>query len=153
MTLYEIDERILSCIDPETGEITDPSALETAQLDRNTKLENIALAIKNYTADAAAYKAEKGAFEAKQRRAEKTVEFLKQYLANALNGEKFKTAKVDCTFHKSRSVTVEDVYKLPDEYLHYPEPTADKKALKAAIEAGATFEGVELVEKENIIIK
>lgn len=153
MTLYEIDERILSCIDPETGEITDPSALEAAQLDRNTKLENIALAIKNYTADAAAYKAEKAAFEAKQRKAEKTVESLKQYLANALNGEKFRTAKVDCTFRTSRSVTVEDVYKLPDEYLRYSEPTADKTALKAALEEGKEFPGVQIVVKTSIVIK
>lgn len=152
-TLYDIDERIQTLIDEETGEITDIEALERLQLERTEKCENIALAIKNAVADAAAYKAEKQAFEKKQKTAENKVESLKKYLAYALNGESLKTSRVQCVLKKSKSVNIIDLSKLPKEYLRYSEPTADKTALKAAIEAGTIIDGVELVEKENIIVR
>ena len=64
--LYEIDKKILecitNCIDPDTGEITNSEQLEALQMERQTKLENVALYIKNLKADATMYKAEKQAF-------------------------------------------------------------------------------------------
>ena len=74
-------------------------------------------------------------------------ESLKRYLQSALGGEKFKTAKVSISYRKSESA------KIPDEYLKYLEPEVKKTDLKKAIKAGETFEGVSLVEKQNIQIK
>ena len=63
MTLFEINEQIQKAIelgfDPETGEILDASALEQLQIDRDEKIENICLYIKDLTAEAKAL-AEKG---------------------------------------------------------------------------------------------
>ena len=47
MTLYEIDNAILECIDLETGEIIDTDKLDALQLERETKIENVALWIKD----------------------------------------------------------------------------------------------------------
>lgn len=151
--LYEINESLTALIDEETGEILDFEAFETLSLERETKLENIALWIKNLNADAAMYKAEKQAFEEKQKRAERKAESLKTYLSTFLNGEKFKTARVDCFFKKSESVNVIDMSQLPSEFLKYSEPTADKTAIKAAIKEGKEVAGAEILVKNNLQIK
>ena len=151
--LYEIDRNLTSLVDEETGEILDFEAFEELQLERETKLENIALWIKNLNADAATYKAEKQAFEEKQKRAERKAESLKTYLSTFLNGEKFKTARVDCFFKKSESVNVIDMSQLPSEFLKYSEPTADKTAIKAAIKEGKEVAGAEILVKNNLQIK
>ena len=57
--LYEISQEMLACIDAETGEIIDIEKLSTLAMERDTKIKNIALWIKNLTADMEAYKREK----------------------------------------------------------------------------------------------
>ena len=51
-SLYEIEEQILNCVDLETGEIIDEEALANLSMERDTKVENIALWIKNLLAEA-----------------------------------------------------------------------------------------------------
>ena len=46
-SLYEINEAIMNTIDLETGEITDFDKFEALQMERNEKLENIALWVNN----------------------------------------------------------------------------------------------------------
>lgn len=151
--LYEIDERMTALVDEETGEISDFGAFESLQLERSEKLENIALWIKNLKSDAESYKAEKQAFEEKQRRAERRAEGLKNYLSAFLSGEKFKTPRVECTFRKSESISVTDISQLASEYLRYAEPTADKTAIKSAIKSGKEVTGAELISKLSLCIK
>lgn len=152
-SLYEINESIMSLVDEETGEITDIEALNTLQIERDTKIENIALWIKNLKADAEMFKAEKQAFDEKQKRAEKKAENLKEYLSGVLCGQKFKTGRVDCSFRSSESVNVTDISVIPTEYLRFAEPTADKTAIKAAIKAGKEIAGAEIVSKRSLIVK
>ena len=87
-SLYEIDMQILSCIDQETGEMIDPERLENLYMERNQKIENVALWIKNLESDVLALKAEKEAFAARQKAAENKVDGLKKWLAAALQGDK-----------------------------------------------------------------
>ena len=152
-TLYEINDQIMALIDEETGEITDIESLNALQIERDTKIENIALWIKNLKADAETFKAEKQAFEERQKRAEKKAESLKNYLVSALDGQKFKTARVECSYRSSESVNVTDITVIPTEYLRFAEPTADKTAIKAAIKAGKEIAGAEIVLKQNLLIK
>lgn len=151
--LYEINAEIENCINLETGEIEDFEKFEKLQIDKATKIENIALWHKNLISDAEQYKAEKIAFAEKQKQAENKAESLKNYLDLILQGEPFKTVKVNCTYRKSKSVEVSDIGKIPSEYLKYAEPTADKTAIKKAIESGQAIDGASLVEKANIQIK
>lgn len=153
MRLYDIDEAILSCIDTDTGEILDSDKLNALQIEREKKLENVALWIKNLTSDAEALKAEKQAFAERQKAAENKAESLKKWLTEALAGEKFKTTRVAVSFRKSKSVQVEDIWKLDDSFVKYAEPTADKAAIKKAIEAGQEVAGASLVENVSCSIK
>ena len=58
MTIYEIDQAIMECVDLETGEIIDTEQLDKLQMERDAKLENVACWIKDLKAEAEALKAE-----------------------------------------------------------------------------------------------
>lgn len=153
MTLYEINDQITACVDIETGEILDQEALRALELAFDEKIEGIALWIKNLLAEAKAIKEEKDNLAARQKTCENKAESLKNYLAFALCGEKFKTPKVSISFRKSESVQVDDVTKLDDDYLKYAAPTVDKTKVKQALKAGIELQGVQLVTNQNIQIK
>lgn len=153
-SLYDIDQRILSCVDQETGEVIAPEHLEALQMEREQKIEGVVLWIKNLLADAAAYKAEKNAFEMRQKEAEAKAESLKQWLAKALAGEKFHTAKCAVSFRTSQKVEVLDLNNVPEELLRKTtsvEP--DKKTIKAWLMAGVAVPGCRLETCLNTQIK
>ena len=158
MTIYEINEGILNCIDLETGEIIDIDKLNELELERDAKIENVACWIKELKAEAEAIKAEKLALAERQRVAENKAESLKKWLAYALQGEKFKTAKCSVSFRKTESVEVTDeglsnLMKEHDELLTYKAPEPNKKAIKDAIKDGLSVQGVRLECNTSTIIK
>ena len=158
MTLYEINEALMEaferCIDTDTGEILeDTSALESLEMERETKIENICLMIKNYLAEAEAIKAEKLKLAARQSTAENRAEWLKKYLVrNVEAGEKHGNARYQLGWRRSESVVVTDLADLPEAYL-VKKIEADKKAIKASIKAGYAVNGAVLIENQNIQIK
>lgn len=153
MNLFEIDSAILDCVDVETGEIFDEVKFEELALERDVKIENICLWIKNLKAEAEALKAEKDAFAQRQKAAENKMESLKKYISTYLDGAAFKTAKVAVSFRKSESVEVDEGANIPDEYLRFKEPEVNKTELKKALKDGKKIDGVCLVEKQNIQIR
>ena len=153
-SLYQIDAAILDCCDIETGEIIDADALDALMMEREQKIENIALYIKNLTADAAAYKAEKEAFAAREAQAANKAANLKKYLTAALNGQKFSTARCAVSFRRSEKVEIDEESVIPAEYMTETVTIKpDKTAIKAAIKAGQEISGCRLVENQNISIK
>ena len=153
MTLYEINEGILNLIDGETGEILDVEKLEDLNLEREKKIENIALFIKNLTAEEKAYHDEKIVFQAKEAQAKRKKESLKSYLAYALQGSNFKTPKVSISYRKSDRLSIDENAIIPDEYLRYVAPEINKKDLKEAVKNGLQIEGVKLEEIQNMQIR
>ena len=153
-SLYDIDSRILNLTDLETGEILDEQAFDALQMERNEKIENIALWIKNLTSESEALKAEEKAFNERRKATENKAESLKRYLDSALKGRKFSTTKVAISYHKSTSVDVLDVEKLPEAYRKtVTTVSADKTAISAALKAGELVDGATLIEKNNLSIK
>lgn len=151
-TLYEIEQSIMDCVDMETGEIIDIEKLDALRLEKEEKIENIALWIKNLKADAAAYKAEKAVFNAKMQAAQNKADSLTQYLEAALSGEKFKTSKVTVSYRSSQKVVVDDVDSVPEAYVTY-EPKVDKTSIKDLLKSGTVVDGVHLEECQNIQIR
>lgn len=153
MNLYEIDQELMNCVDFETGELVNEERWNELQQSRDTKIEGLALWIKNLVASAKAFKEEKDAFASRQKAAENKAERLKQFLSDNLGGSKFETPKVKVSFRKSKTINIAEGAKIPDEYLKVKAPDIDKSGLKEAIKNGAVIDGVELVEKQNIQIK
>lgn len=154
MNLYEIDKAILACIDPETGELIDEAALTNLQMERTEKIKNVALWLKNLNASAAAYKAERDAFDERMKQAQKKAESLKRYLSDALGGEKFVTDECAVSFRKSTAVNVLDEAAISAAYMtEKVTRSPDKTAIKAAIKGGEAVPGVALVENLSVQIK
>lgn len=152
-TLYELDERLMKfdfIIDEETGEILNSEELEKIEMERNVKIENIALWIKNLRSDAEAYKKEKESFAKKEQTAKRKEEWLKQHLADSLKGDKFKTDRVSITYRASKAVEILDESKIPEKFLVPQAPKVDKTSIKKAIAEGETVDGAVVVEKSNI---
>ena len=151
MNLFQINEAIETAfnlaIDQESGEVNDEQLylLDLLELDRSKKIENIACLIKNLKADAAALKAEKDAFQKRQKQAENKVESLTNYLQSVLNGEKFTTDRCAISFRKTNKVVLDEgftIYDIDTHFLRMAEPTLDKVEIKKALDAGAKIPGV-----------
>lgn len=151
--LYEINTQITECFDADTGELLDAEKLENLMIEKENKLENVALWIKNLKADAAMYKAEKTAFAERQVAAERKAESLTMWLKNALDGQKFKTEKTEVSFRKTSKVEVLDIWELNEDFVKYSDPTPDKAAIKRAIKAGEDVKGAKLIDDISISIK
>lgn len=158
MTLYEINAALEALVDEETGELLDYEAFDNLLMERDEKLENIGLWIKDLRAEAAALKAEKEALAKRQRTAENKAERLASYMQMMLAGEKFKTSKVAVSYRTSKSVEVEDGFvdwavSNGDQYLRFKEPEVNKEALKEALKNGEEIPYVGIVEKVGVVIK
>ena len=99
--LYEIDQDILDCVDEETGEILDTEKLDALQMEREAKLEGVALWIKDLRAEAEAVKAEADKLTARKKALENKIDGLKNWLLFALGGEKLNTPR--CKVYQTHS--------------------------------------------------
>lgn len=168
-SLYKIDKDIfelldngfnMACIDPETGEIDSSKVtayLEALQVERGIKVENVAVFIKNLESEAEIIKAEeknlKARREAKERKAERLREYLKQSML-LYNEPTFETAKVSLSFKTSKAVVVDDMDILDKQYIREKvELSPDKTLIKKAIDLGLEVKGAHIEEKKNLQIK
>ena len=162
MNLFEIDDAIQRCVklesgdgyvDTETGEIIDTAAIEQLEMDRDTKIRNIACWIKNLESDEKALAEQIKTFTARKNAAKNKRESLKSYLAAFLNGKKWQNSEVAISWRKSEAVEVEEGAAIPEQYLRYKEPEINKAQLKADLKAGTIVYGCQLVTKNNIQVK
>ena len=157
MNLYEIkqefEKAIEECVDMETGEIINPARLDELNMVLTDKRENVALYIKNLSAEVKAIDEEAKNLTNRKRVLNNKVERLKKYLADNLEGHKFETAKVVVSFRKSEQLEINSTEHIPAEYLISQEPKIDKVALKNSIKQGIEINGVQIITKQNIQIK
>ena len=160
MTLWEIDKRISDIleigmhIDEETGEVFLPEDLDSLNIERDEKIEGIALYIKNLKAEADAIHAEIERLKDREGSKKKKADRLAQYLASVLCGKKFETAKTSLSFRKSSVVQISDELLVPEEFMKIKtEKKPDKTAIANWIKSGNFIPGCELIEKQNLQIK
>lgn len=152
--LYEIDQAIMSCIDMETGEVIDPERLDALQMERDAKMEGVACWVKNLLSDADAIKVEKEALADREAKCRKKADGLKLWLANALGGQKFSTAKCAVSFRRSEQVEITDESIIPQDLMTQTVTfKPDKKAIKDYLKQGHEVSGCRLIENQNIQIK
>ena len=161
MTLYEIDKAIAECLDLETGEILDFEKLNEMQMEKDKKLENVALYIKQLEAEAEAIRAEEKALAERRKVKENRIEGLKGWLSAVLEGQPFETAKVRLSFRKNEKVEFEDELSVLeyceknnlDSCLKYKFPDISKTEIKKLLKAGEKIPGAVLVETNNLQMK
>ena len=160
--LYEIDQDILDCVDLETGEILDTEKLDALQMERERKLEGVALWIKDMKAEAAAVKEEADKLTARKKALENKMEGLKAWLLMALDGEKLKTPRCNVYQTHNQRVVVADEPKLisflqtleePEKFLRFKDPELKRDEIKKALKDGTIIPGAELEETESVVIK
>ena len=166
MRLYDIDKQLEAAIeaafDPETGELLDEAAferMEELQLARDAKIEGVALWVKNLNAEADAYEHEEKVFAARKKAAKNKAERLKNWLAYALHGEKFKTDRASISWRKSVALEIDDgldpmqLVHIDPNFIKLPPPEFDKTRIKDAIKQGVYVPGCRLEERQNLQIK
>ena len=160
--LYEIDQEILECVDMETGEILDAEKLNALQMEREQKLEGVALWIKDLNYEAVMVKEEADKLTARRKALENKINGLKNWLIFALNGEKLKTARATVYQTHSQRVAVEDEQKLieflqtlehPEQFLKVHDPELRKDEIKKALKDGYEIPGAVLETTESVVIK
>lgn len=163
MTIWEIDEQIRTLLEggvnEETGELViDTAAIDALQMEREQKLENVALFIKDAKAGEDAIGNEIDALKARQDALKKRRERAQDFLADRLAGEKFSTPKVAVSYRKSTSVETDADFVSwamdnDDAFLRYKAPEPNKAALTAALKAGAEIPHARLVQKLSMQIR
>ena len=166
MSLYEIDTRmqaiidsIMDAADEETGEVgeIDLTELHELQEARETKLENIALYIKNLAVEASAIKNEENTLAERRKRLERKSERLKGILINAMQADgnkKISSPRFEATLRESKKTEILDLNIIPKKYIVIKkEISADKTAIKKAIEAGKAVKGAEVITNTSVTIK
>ena len=163
--LYQLSNELMSCIqyddehvvNSETGEILDLEAYTKLEMAVEQKIENVALYIKNKQAEADMIKAEADKLAERARikanEAKRCKEYLSSFMANYYNGKKFETARVRLSWRSSESVEVNGIDALPDEYLKFKDPEADKAKIKADLKMGKEIKGCQLVSRQTLQIK
>jgi len=160
--LYDIDQEILACIDDETGEILDVEKLDALQMERERKLEGVALWVKDLKAEADAVKAEADKLTARKKALDNKIDGLKNWLLFALGGEKLKTPRCNVYQTHSQKVVIDDEKALIDMFMSSPsgekflrmkDPEIDKNALKDSMKQGYEYEFAHLETTESVVIK
>jgi len=160
--LYEIDQEILECVDMETGEIIDPEKLTALQMERERKLEGVALWVKDLNYEAQMIKEEADKLTARKKALDNKITGLKNWLLWALDGEKLKTPRCSVYQTHSQKVVIDDEKALIDMFMMSPsgekflrmkDPEIDKNALKDSMKQGYEYEFAHLETTESVVIK
>lgn len=158
-----VDDVAEYLVDPETGEVlTEEEArelLDKLEIEKDEKVEYLAKLVKNYTAEADALREQKKIFDARIKSAEKRANGIKDYLRFALQGEKWKAkdASISVSYRNTKDVVkVVNIDSVPNEYYKpydYSEKNLDKTKIKKALKDGEAISGVELEDRQSVIIK
>jgi len=160
--LYDIDQAILDCVDPETGEILDPEKLDALQMERERKLEGVALWVKDLNYEAQMVKEEADRLTARKRALDNKISALKMWLLMALDGGKLKTPRCNVYQTHSQRLSVVDETELvkflqtlekPERFLKFREPELKKDDIKKALKDGTIIPGAALETTESVVIK
>ena len=161
--LYDIDQEILACIDDETGEILDVEKLDSLQMEREAKLEGVALWVKDLSYEAQMIKEEADKLTARKKSLDNKITGLKNWLLYALAGEKLKTPRCNVYQTHSTKLNVIDEQSTvnwiqtncnePEQFLKFTLPELRKDAIKSELKAGKEIPGVALEVTESVVIK
>lgn len=161
LKLYEIDEHleiILNEInrfaEENDGEIPDEldSVLDNLQQQKHRKILDIARYIKSLKYESDSIKVEIDKLTSRRKTNLNYIRRLKQYLKMHLHtGEKLSDNNTKLSWRKTESINVINIDNIPDDYCKI-EKTPQLTIIKRQIKSGVIIDGVQLIEKNNLII-
>lgn len=158
-TLYELKglyQEIYSMfLDEEIDEETLTETLESLEGEFEDVMEWQTKLLRNLSADAESYKAEKLRFAKKQSQAENAIDRVKTRMSEMMElagQKKVKTPTASLTLRKTKSVEITDVEKIPMTYIKTTY-TPMKTDIKKAIQSGEEIEGAAIIEKESLMVR
>lgn len=158
MTIYDIDSAIAALVDPETGELGDYEAFQRLQMEREAKIENLALLYKEVRATAEAIKAETEKLIQRRRVLENNARRMQDYLARVLDGEKFSSARCAVSYRRSEGTETDPEFvdwarEHRPELLMEQQPKVDTAQLKRELKDGLVCDYARLVERQNVQVR
>lgn len=162
MYLYNIDDKLLSFMDPKTGEV-DVEEYEAYMKDREDRIENLGLWIKNFDSFASQLKQEEANLKARLEAIERKRERLAILLQATLVGEKYQSSKLDISYRKSSAIDVPNEQEFiewarnnkRDDLLNYPEPKPSKTDIKEYLKLHPEDESIpaRVISKVTMYVK
>lgn len=159
-SLYDIDERIANYqmeFDSD-GVWCNEDEWNSIQMEKEEKIENTILVIKNKQYLLDALKSEKNNLDERIKVLTNEIKRLKERVGESLNYQKFETPKCKVSFRKSEAVIIKDESKIPKRFFKTEEVTKflkdeAKKYLKGIKGSDEECDWAELEEHQNIQIK
>ncbi len=158
MTLYEMTEaaeQLYALLGAE--EIDEQTVTDTIEaMGIGDKLEDYCKVIRQFEADAVAFKAEKDRFAAKQKRSENAILRLKTAISKYMTvtgKDKIKCGVFDVKVSQSKSTVITDENIIPEIYRKPQPDKIDVAGIKKALLLGEVIAGAELSINNNVNIK
>jgi len=157
MNIYAINAEINAILEAEpdeNGELNiDLDALDSLQIEKEIKTEDLIKAHLNYKRTVEGFKSEVKSLQERQRTSQNRMDSTKAYIDLLHGGEKATYGNHAVSYLKSVSVSDGAVDILPDIFVVLQDPRPDKTGLKTLLKSGVYVPEWELIEKQNIQIK
>lgn len=163
MNLYQIDQMIMSLVDEETGEVKDFEEFEKLALAKEEKIENTACLVVNLRAEANAIKAQRDVLNKRATALTNRADRLEEYLAQFLDGESYKSARVTvkwsgserciCDPEKTDEIIQWALENGHEEFVKVTAPTVAVNEIKKGIKSGIEVPYAVIEKCQNIQIK
>lgn len=163
MTLYELTDTYARLYElASSGDIDEQTFLDTLEAmdftaDLEAKAEGYAKVITNLQGEIALCRAEEDRLAENRRAKEMNIKRMKERLQQAMDmmgRDKIKTPLFSLSVQNNPpSVSIEDEKAVPDQYLIPQPPKVDKKAILAAVKAGAEFDWATITQGRSLRIR
>ena len=162
-SMYEIDKSILDALETveaeafaNDGVVSDDlaSILDSLKIEREEKIEGVALCIKKFKVESDAHKAEIERLSKSKRSIDNSIKGCQEWLKMSLKCKNFKTMKTSVNFRKNKSVNIKNIDDMDRKYYQVKtEKIPDKKFIKWTIENIEDVAGAEIIESTSITVK
>ena len=153
MNIFNEEDLMSMCIDADTGEF-DEAMFEGLKIERDKKIENIALWVLEDEAMAKNIKEQENKLKERRETLEQRVEKRKEFLRYIAEGKKLKTDRVTVSYRKSDAVKIVNEEIIPPEFKAVKTSySVCKDEIKKALKAGQAVNGAELESRISTIVK
>ena len=153
MNIFNEEDLMSMCIDVDTGEF-DEAMFEGLRIERDKKIENIALWVLEDEAMAKNIKEQENKLKERRETLLQRIEKRKEFLRYIAEGKKLKTDRVTVSYRKSDAVKIVNEEIIPPEFKAVKTSySVCKDEIKKALKAGQAVNGAELESRISTIVK